>query len=237
MRIRAVVAVVLLVLPASLSAQRIPLPMGRRPGERELPPQPAPIANELAVKRWRLAVESYPMVSYFQSAGVITGHAQAWTSIGTGTRADYLLNRHISATMDVTSSFLGGPLAVTTAELGTRVHPEWAEHRLFPFADFRAAYISMAQRLGTIGSLYVDPIVGNVNGPRYSDGYGAIGGAGFEYSFTRTWSLMTEASVVTSRMKAQDFQYPSRSYGLTGVRYMLGVKYNPVRIIRAPDTR
>jgi hypothetical protein len=238
MRVRAVVAVILLVLPAALSAQRIPLPIGRRIGGRDLPPQPAPIANELAYKRWRLAIESYPMVSYFQTSGLTSaGAASAWTTVGTGTRADYLLNRHMSATLDMTSSFLGGPIIVNSVELGTRVHPEWAEHRLFPYVDLRVGYLTSYNRGLGAADGFVDPVAQGLGGPRYSRGAGVAGGGGFEYSLTRTWSLMTEAMVVSSRMRTDDFNTPTHSFGMTAIRYMLGVKYNPVRIIRGADMR
>ena len=139
MRMRALVAIVILLVPAALSAQRIPLPIGRRPVRGEpLPPTAGPIAKEEAYRRWRLSVESYPMVSWFQTSAF-----GSWASLGGGTRADYLLNRHMSATLDLTSSMIGSPSAVNTAELGTRLHPEWAEHRLYPYADLRVAYIAL----------------------------------------------------------------------------------------------
>ena len=123
MRIRAIAAIVVLLVPAALSAQRIPLPIGRRPPRGEpLPPTAGPIAKEQAYRRWRLSVESYPMVSYYQTSAF-----GSWTELGMGTRADYLINRHMSATLDMTSSLIGSPSVVNTAEVGTRLHPEWAE--------------------------------------------------------------------------------------------------------------
>ncbi|HKW11333.1 MAG TPA: hypothetical protein VJO33_13205 [Gemmatimonadaceae bacterium] len=239
MRIRPVVAVVLLVLPAALSAQRIPLPripIGGRVGGRELPPQPAPIANELAYKRWHLAVETYPMVSYFQTSGLASaGAAAAWTAVGAGSRADYLINRHVSLTMDMTSSALAAPIIVNTVELGTRVHPEWAEHRLFPYVDLRAGYLTSYDRALATSTGFTDPVAEGFGGPRYSRGFGEVGGGGFEYSLTRTWSLMNEAMIVRSRMRTDDFNTPTHSFTMTGIRYMIGVKYNPVRIIRGTD--
>jgi hypothetical protein len=178
------------------------------------------------------------MVSYFQTSGLSSaGAASAWTTVGTGTRADYLLNRHMSATLDMTSSFVGGPIIVNTVELGMRVHPEWAEHRLFPYFDFRGGYLTSYDKGLTAVDGFVDPVAEGIGGPRYSRGVGGVGGGGFEYSLTRTWSLMTEAMVVSSRMRTDDFNTPARSFTMTGIRYMLGVKYNPVRIIRAADMR
>jgi hypothetical protein len=241
MRTRAVVAFVLLLLPAALSAQRIPLPViGRRgPGQPEpLPPQPTPIARELAYKRWRLSVESYPLISYVQSPGMTgVGALASWTTFGTGTRADYLLTRNISATLDLTSSFVGGPAIVNTAELGTRLHPEWAEHRLYPFVDLRVGYFSAYNKsLGNTGAFYADPIADGGYAFRYSRGFGAIGGVGAEYALTRTWSLTTGASVVRSQLMSQGLNDPqaNRSFGMTTYRYTLGARYNPVRVVQVP---
>src|SRR5215210_7468516 len=138
MRIRAVVAIVLLLLPAALSAQRIPRSVtGRRGPTRPapLPPQPGPIARELAYKRSHLSVESYPLISYVQSPGFAADGRTSWSSFGAGTRADYRVTRNISATLDMTSSFLGGPQLTETAEVGARLRPERNERRVYPFMD------------------------------------------------------------------------------------------------------
>lgn len=244
MRNRAVVAasLLLLSLPVVASAQRIPIPVvvGRRgPRPAELPPQPGAIARELQYRRWRLSVESYPLVSYVQAPGLSGAKVlSSWASAGMGQRADYLLNRNISATLDFTSSFLGGPAITNTAELGTRIHPEWAEHKLYPFVDLRAAYITTYAR-GLSG--YEDPFYLNTPMPngyvvRYSRGFGAIGGGGLEYAFTPRWSLTSAVSVLTTRLSPRDFSttgvVPSR-IPMTSVRLILGVRYNPIRIIRS----
>jgi hypothetical protein len=236
MRTRAIATIVILLVPAALSAQRIPLPIGRRAGGREpLPPTAGPIAREEAFRRWRLSVESYPMVSYFEAGGF-----GSWTSLGMGTRADYLINRHVSATLDMTSSLIGSPSIVNTAEVGTRLHPEWAEHRLFPYVDFRAAYIAVFNsQFGPIDNTFANPVATGTYGAPYSRGFGAIGGAGLEYSLTHSWSLTTGASVVSSRMQPHDLSNSAynRPYSMTGFRYTLGVRYNPVTVIRQGDLR
>ena len=243
MRIRAVVAasVVLLPLPAVASAQRIPLPViGRRaPRPAELPPQPAPIAREVAYRRWRLSEESYPLVSYVQAPGLSGAKVMSsWASAGMGQRADYLLTRNFSATLDFTSSFLGGPAITNTAELGTRVHPEWAEHKLYPFVDLRVAYITTYAR-GLSG--YEDPFYLNTPMPngyvvRYSRGMGVIGGGGAESALTPRWSLTSAMSVLSTRLAPRDFVTtgvrPS-AIQMTAVRFSFGVRYNPIRIMRA----
>jgi hypothetical protein len=242
MRIRTTVAIVSLLLPASLSAQRLPIPaIERRPGRDLLPPQPAAIANDLAYRRWHLSFEAYPLISYFDAPGFTgTRGGPSWRTLGMGTRADYLVNRNVSATLDLTSSFIGGPVTVNTAELGTRLHPEWAEHRLYPYVDLRVAYMATYnKRLGSIDGGYVDPIAEGMYGPQYSRGFGAIGGGGVEYSLTRTWSLTTGASLLRSRMSTHQLSGPNadQSFTMTGFRYMLGMRYNPVTIVRSGDTR
>ena len=243
MRNRVIVAASLLLLPLPVvaGAQRIPIPViGRRaPRPAELPPQPGTIARELQYRRWRLSVESYPFVSYVQAPGLSGAKVlSSWASAGMGQRADYLLNRNFSATLDFTSSFLGGPAITNTAELGTRIHPEWAEHKLYPFVDLRAAYITTYAR-GLSG--YEDPFYLNTPMPngyvvRYSRGLGVIGGGGAEYALTPRWSLTSGMSVLSTRLAPRDFAttgvVPS-GIQMTAVRFTFGVRYNPVRIIRA----
>src|SRR6184192_3328783 len=84
MRIHAIVAIAGL-LPAGLSAQRIPLPgtiVMRGPARpADLPPQPAPIARDLAHRRLRLSVESYPLISLVQApASNGIGPMTSWTT-------------------------------------------------------------------------------------------------------------------------------------------------------------
>jgi hypothetical protein len=244
MRIRDIVATSTLLLPsipAAALAQRLPVPViGRRaPRPAELPPQPATIEREVQYRRWRLSEETYPLVSYVQAPGLSgTKEVSSWASAGMGQRADYLVTRNVSATLDLTSSFVGGPAITNTAEMGTRIHPEWAEHRLYPFIDLRAAYITTYAR-GLSG--YDDPFY--LNGPlpngyvvRYSRGFGVIGGGGAEYALTQRWSLTTAASVLSTRLTARDFvttgPLPS-GIQMTAVRFSFGVRYNPIRIIRA----
>src|ERR671938_661772 len=106
MRLAALVAVAL--LPVELSAQRLPLPGRARPRPARpapLPPQAEPIARNLAYKRMRLSVESYPLISYVRAPIAVVGPVAGWTTFGTGTRADYRITRNVSITADVTSSF------------------------------------------------------------------------------------------------------------------------------------
>lgn len=241
MRVHAVVAIMLLLLPAESSAQRLRLPgAGRRPSPPELPPQAPTIARELSYRRLPMSVESYPMYSRVEASGFIgEGVNSSWTSFGAGTRADYRVTRHLSATMDLTSSFLGGPMVMETVEIGTRLRPERNDRRLYPFVDVRYgyayAYHSYFQRLG-------DPLGASMPRPagyssQYSYGFGGVGGAGVEYALTPTLSLTTAASVMRSRMTAHGFEGvrpTSDRYRMTGYRYMLGIRYNPVRFLQPP---
>jgi len=234
---RIAIAIVSLLVPAALNAQRIPLPRPRPARPAPLPPQPTAIANDLAYRRMKLSIESYPMVSYFHAPGYASnGLMPSWTTFGTGTRADYRLTRNLSATMDMTSSFLGGPALVQTAELGTRVGRERSESKFYPFADLRVGYIAAFTRNAySIDGIYGGPTPQSSVVASYSHGFGGIGGLGMEYAVTRMVSLTTEASVMQSGMKTHAFEGPmitDRHFGLTSVRYILGVRFNPVRAIR-----
>jgi hypothetical protein len=241
-RASTVLALVMLLLPADLSAQRLPLPgTGRRGPARPapLPPQPEPISRNLAYKRLRLSVESYPLISYVRSpdfAGDAVG--AGWASFGAGTRADYRVTRNVSFTLDLTSSFVGAPMSVYTGELGTRLTPGRSERRLYPFVDLRVGYARTQNRsFDTFGGDYAYPTTGGAGAFRYSRGFGAVAGVGAEYALTRTFSLTTAASVMRNRMTTRTLaSMPSGdgSYTMTLYRYTIGLRYNPVRVVRLP---
>jgi hypothetical protein len=243
MRISAVIAIITLV-PATLSAQRIPLPgiVIRGPAHpAPLPPQAGPVAREMAYKRSHLSFETYPILSYIEAPAYTgIGALSAWTTVGMGSRAAYSFSRYASATFDVTSSFIGGPAYTQTAELGTRIEPPRSERRLYPFLDTRVGYISTYSRgLGAYDDLNIVPQPG-YGGSRYSSGFGAIGGLGLECALTSAWSLTTSGSVARNRMTAHDFQgaqETNRNYDMTMLRYTLGLRYNRVNALPAPDTR
>ena len=241
MRVAAVVAIVLLFLPGESSAQRLRLPgVGRRPRPTELPPQAPGIARELSYRRLPLSIESYPLYSRVEASGFIAeGVHSSWSSLGGGTRADYRIKGHLSATLDMTSSFMGGPTVMETVELGTRLGSQRGEHRLYPFVDVRYgyayAYHSYFQPLGDPFGASTPQSAGYAS--RYSHGFGGVGGAGMEFTLTQTLSVTTAASMMRSDMTAHDFRSttPTRDqYRMTSYRYMLGIKYNPVRLIQPP---
>lgn len=234
MRVRAVVAIGVLLLPAAAGAQRLPRPRigGRHPGEPvPLSPQPSAITRAIASRRLNLSVEAYPLISRMDASG--SGGTSTWTSFGAGTRASYRLTPNIAATMDLTSSLFGGPMTVQTAELGTRLGPERSERRLYPFVDLRAGYVSAYDAgLGSFidNSSYYSPVGGGV---RYSHGFGGIAGVGMEYALTYTFSVTGGASLLRSHLTSHDFIGTSAvpSFALTSYRVMLGIRYNPVRMV------
>lgn len=238
---RAAIAVVSILLPASLSAQRIPalfIPPPAIPAP--LPPQAVPVAQDIAYRRMRVSVETYPMVSFVRSPGYSSVAAfPSWSTFGAGTRADYRLTRYLSATLDMTSSFLGGPALVETVEGGTRVARPRDEGRLHPFADLRVGYIAtFTKNVGVYGgpTSQFSPVAS------YSHGFGGIGGAGFDYVLTPMWSLTSELSLMQASVTSHAFEgavLSDRNFGVTAFRYSLGVRFNPVRYVRGPgeDTR
>jgi hypothetical protein len=233
MRARSIFASVLLLAPTALSAQRIPLPIGRRgPAHPEpLPPQPTPIAMQLAYTRSHLSVETYPMVSFNSAPGLAgPGRAGSWASIGAGTHADYRLTRFMSATMDLTSSLFGGPALTQTAEVGARFNKARGEGRWYPYADVRVGYVASYLNNGSLGNVFVDPVTQRYYAD-YSHGFGGIVGAGFEYALDNAFSIMTGASLLRGGLSQHSLESPvpaDRHYSLTSIRYTLGLRFNPV---------
>lgn len=241
MRIRAVVAIAVLLLPTQLQAQRRVPGIGRRGPAEPVPlsPQPQAIARAVAYQRLRVSAESYPMITVAQAPNFAgDGRASSWTAFGMGTRVEYRLTPHASATMDLTSSIAGSPLIVQTAEIGTRLRPRVVDfdQRTFPFFDLRAGYISAYDR--TLGAATVDasgfPIPSGIVGARYSSGFGGVAGVGVEYALTHTFFITTAGSVVRSHMTSHDYastQTVVPSFAMTSYRLTLGVRYNPVRMV------
>jgi hypothetical protein len=184
----------------------------------------------------RISIETYPLVSYVQTSSFANRGSEAWMTLGGGTHAEYRVTSMAAATMDLTSSLVGGPVYLHTAELGTRIHAPRSERRLEPFVDLRFGYIASSS--GALGSPIIGPYgVPAVNTPystQYSHGWGGIAGGGLEYGLSRTWSLTTALLATRWSMTAHDLTgaYPSDpSYSLTSLRYTLGFTYNPVRTI------
>jgi hypothetical protein len=241
MRIRTVV-VLALVLPSLLDAQgRRPRTGGARPG-RPVPlgAQPEVIARANAMQRSRYSVETYPLISRVLAPGFSTGPVSSWTSFGTGTRLDYRLTRYLSGTVDLTSSFVGGPAITETAEVGLRLGPQYWEHRLRPFADARFGFEHASDNYSMPTELGIGPASPMASGSRYSRGFGGIVGVGAEYSLTNTFALTTGVSAMRSNMTAYHFSGISVPSGgddfrMTTYRFTVGLKYNPVRMLRSTN--
>lgn len=242
MRSRALVLIALLTLPAGLTAQRIRLPRGGRgavPQPAPLPPEAGPVTRALAYRRSRWSAEGYSLISSLQVPAA-AGGVSRYTIPGTGTRADYRYTEHLSATVDMTASLPFSPTNAQTAEVGSRYSPLAWDHQLRPFFDVRAAYMRMYDMYAmpsTASIVAGAPDQQFIEGGRYSRGFGGVGGAGFEYSLTRSLALTTELSAMRSRMTTYRFTGPAtipngNTYWMTSFRYILGLKFNPVRALQ-----
>jgi len=235
MRTRTLVVIAVMTLPAALTAQVLRLPRGGRgtaPPPAALPPEAAPVARALAYKRSRWSAEGYSFMNAIQvpSPGGVTHY----TTAGTGTRAAYRYTEQWSATLDMTTSLFGDPITAQTAEAGTRFSPLPWDRTLRPFFDVRAAYM----RLYDTFASPTDPSVpGGLNQQylgegRYSRGFGGVGGAGLEFSLTRSLALSTEMTATRNHLTVYRLTGPAtipsgNAYWLTSFRYVLGLKFNP----------
>jgi len=243
MRIRSFVPALLVAVPllASMAeAQRLPTRTRGGPARpAPLPTLPPGVARELAYKRLPMSIETYPMIARFETDG-FQGRSSSWTSFGMGTRADYRVARFMSATFDMTSSIFGGPALAQTMELGTRFRPERRDHSIYPYLDVRVGYVHAFD--GTLRGLdFVDPVTSPAGpGAHYSHGFATVAGAGLEFAVTRTISLTTGASRLHSRMRPYGYggvQPDNRTpYSLTSFRYLVGVRWNPVRLLQGTGT-
>lgn len=244
MRIRAAVAVALILVPAiasEASAQRLRLPgRGRIGRPAELPPQAPTVAREMRVVHLPMSMETYQIINFVNSPGMTAGSPiSSWTSLGLGTRFDYRVARHLSATLDITSSFMGGPAATNTAELGMRLRKDRGDSRFYPYLDLRGGYLfavnSQARMLDFVPGSDAQTF-GFAGG--YNDGFGGIAGVGTEIALTRTISITTMASGVRAQLTAHDFRSSNPSavthYPMTMFRYSVGLRWNPVRSMKQP---
>src|SRR5262245_30696626 len=108
MRTRVVAVIALLSLPCALSAQ-LRRPSTRTPAEpASLPPTISEVARTLAYKRARWSFEGYTMMSAIQIPSA-SGPTVSYSTLGTGTHADYRITDRFAATADMSVSALGGP--------------------------------------------------------------------------------------------------------------------------------
>ena len=245
MRVRTFALFVVLLLPASLDAQgiHIRLPwIGRRPTARApLPPQAPVIARQMRYRASRFSTESYSLVTFNQTDRYVSDRGASIASMaGFGERLDWRFKPALSVTGDFTSSVFGGPYIQNTFDFGVRYRPvRGLDYRIRPYLDLRAStawsYASFAQPFDPNSPIAGPTIAG---GRTTSRGIGALVGAGFETSLTRTISLTSGLGLARYRMYAvQVGQQPLGSqwnYRATAVRIILGLKYNPGRMVPMP---
>ena len=243
MRRRSVTSLALLcvaVLSTSAGAQRVLTPRirDRGPaGPKDLPPVPGSVAREMSYRRLNVSFESYPVMTHFRAEGFLAqGLTSTWNSFGVGTRADYRVLKYMSATVDMTSGFLGGPAQTQSAEVGTRFHSKRGDGRFYPFADLRFGYLHATDLfLSPVDGIYGgDPSSYLGTGRRYTHGLGGVAGAGMEVAVTNTLSITGGASAMKNQMTAHSFrtnQPANVRYSLISYRYTLGFRYNPIRFL------
>src|SRR6478752_5934187 len=110
MRARASLLLALLSLTSGLGAQvsRIPPRSGVGGGGRTpvdpatKPPEIPEVSRALEYRRSRWAIEGYSLISNIQMP--LGSAVTSYSTIGAGTRGDYRLSQHLSATADATYS-------------------------------------------------------------------------------------------------------------------------------------
>src|SRR5215831_1346649 len=240
MRIRSLVMIGFLALPAASGAQGIRPPRPQRSPTQpaEKPPEIPVVARALAVQRSHWTTEAYTLMSSVRIPATAAAGVSTYSTLGAGTRADYRVSERWSATMDMTASTFGGPIN-ETAEVGTRFSPllwEPDTRSLRPFFDVRAAYMHMYDSFAT-------PLAAVVGGGtpgdqfsstgRYARGFGAVAGAGMEFGVTQTIAVTTEFSALRNNMMTYRLTGTSSlpagdHYMMTSYRMAIGIKYNPV---------
>lgn len=242
MRVRTLALLVMVLLPASLNAQRIHVRLpwiGRRPtGRAPLPPQAPEIQRQMRYQRSRFSSETYSLLSFNETNRYPSDRAAATASmVGFGEHVDWRFKPTLSVTGDFTSSLFGGPYIQNTFDFGGRYRPlRGPDYKIRPYVDLRGSYAwsyaTFAQPFDP-GSPIAGPTI--AGGPATSHGLGALVGAGFETSLTRTLSLSSGLGLVRYRMYAvQVGSQPLGSqwnYRTTTVRINLGLKYNPGRMV------
>ena len=237
MRARALVAFTLLLTPAIADAQRPGIRLRPRGPTQNVPlpdKRPPVVSNALAYKRLRVSIETYPMIAHIVAPGFgDVASPNSWTTMGGGTRADYRFAKYLSGTLDITETMFGGPANTETIELGLRVRgPRTEQSRFLPFFDVRYGYM----RAFDTYFRPADVATGNGAGigSRYGDGAGGVVGGGLEIGLTRRFSLTTAATMMNANMRSYDpFQFaPSDTrYNMTTYRYIVGLRFNPIRWI------
>jgi hypothetical protein len=191
----------------------------------------------MAMKRSRWSAEGYSLFSAIQ---VPSGSGStSYTAAGAGTRADYRFAEHFSATLDLTASLFGGFANTQTGEVGTRFVPSPHSAIVRPYFDVRVVY-THANDTYTIPGISDNPIGGPAQSRfetgRYSGGFGALAGAGFEYSLSNSLALTTELSALRTHMNSYRLTgnptlQGRTNYMMTAYRLTLGLRYNAVQAL------
>ena len=237
MRLRALLSVGLVLLPSIAESQVRPGGRigGQPPRPGALPDGPAarPVSQALKYYRLNVAVEAYPMVSRITVPSFAGIPAESFTSGGTGTRFEYRFHRMAAGTLDLTSSFLGGPVFNQTAELGFRIGPSRAAHDIVPFVDARGGYFFSIPNQ-QFGDFAFNPQVSFSNTMDYSSGPAVIGGGGVEFAATRLFSVTTAVSYAKAHMRAHTLlrnNIVEDRYTMSATRFIISLRYNGVRAI------
>lgn len=156
------------------------------------------------------------------------------TTLGNGTHSDYRFADHLSASLDMTASYLGA--TSQTAEMGVRYSPfDWSAS-VRPFFDARGGYMRVYDAWTNPGgiSMVGSPDQNGATGSQYSRGFGGIIGTGVDYSVSNSLAVTGELMAVRNRMMtskvSSNANLPSSNrYMLTSYRFAFGLKYNPAR--------
>lgn len=235
MRARNWVAIGLVLLPSISEAQQRPrIRLGGQP-PRATPsgPQPRVVSDALRYRRLNLSVEGYTLVSRIDVPpfGGIPG--ESFTTGGTGTRIEYRINGMLASTLDLTQSFIGGPVFNESAEVGFRFGPGRASADIVPFADARAGYF-FSQPRQQLGDFANNPQINFASGMAYSHGPAVIGGGGVEFAATRRFSVVTAATYARAHMTARGLLRAggtNEMYTMSAMRYIVSLRFNGVRTI------
>jgi hypothetical protein len=160
------------------------------------------------------------------------GGVSRYSTFGTGTHADYRYADHLTATIDLTASFLGANSQ--TAEVGTRYSPLDWDRTLRPYFDVRAGYMRLSDPYSG-GNVGIGAGQNATEGTRYSRGYGGLLGAGAEYTISSTLAITSEVMALRNQMTmyrlTSTANLPAGNrYMLTSFRFVLGLKYNPLNM-------
>jgi hypothetical protein len=237
-----IVTLAVAVLPTMVAAQvrqpRRPLLPPPTTTTTELPPQAPIVSHALDYQRARWAVDAYTLIATYASPTGF-GATSQYTSAGTGTRADYRISAHFSATADVTSTYLFSPSVVFTGEAGSRYWSTSRESELRPYVDLRAVYLRASDQLdGRVAAPGGPNPYGYDTYSRYSQGVGALVGAGVERTINNSFSITTGLAAVRAAMNAYRLepaaQLPDHAhYWTTSMRFLLGISYNRTSMTRS----